>query len=559
MLQADDPNESEEVKSDIGGEEEPTESETSSSVNNTEPSNKTAASTKATTLETLPLDSLQSIAGFLSISDFCNGFGLANNNCRAISKEVLRRVRRHGFYCATQVMSGYLVSPDDAVQLAGLYISRGIPMYCNHTKAYATVLFRMKQANRFRSNSYLQEKANEMLVGQKLKIHQHLLDVHQEGTNKYVDDINTTSFQLSLSAGNHRRETKQKNPSYLGSVELEVYSVESLKEETKLQDTIAKYQRKIAAVMDDATAYEDCMLDFWDEFFPESKGMHYYDSETAVPRESYLREFLTKPCPKAWGTIQCEIERIKTGSRLFPVYEYRLYVRGIPNDMELMFARNKGRQEGKSNNYQLLMGNDVLGRLQSNFIGTEFQIFVSEGENDAEEERPKRTNRRAVANQTDAREDGAITYTANLLGSRPRIMDVCLPKIGDTEATWTNYLASCDDPTDMLTCFRQLVARLDDENDTSEVPEYGLLALQNRPPWWNHELQSFVLNFGGRVSVASVKNFQLIERSNHDLVMLQFGRIKGRHSFTMDFQYPLTAVQAFAIAISSLQSKISFG
>jgi hypothetical protein len=99
----------------------------------------------------------------------------------------------------------------------------------------------------------------------------------------------------------------------------------------------------------------------------------------------------------------------------------------------------------------------------------------------------------------------------------------------------------------------------DNDETTTELPDFGLLALQNRPPWWNHELQSFVLNFGGRVSVASVKNFQLIERSNHDLVMLQFGRIKGRHSFTMDFQYPLTAVQAFAIAISSLQSKISFG
>ena len=28
-------------------------------------------------------------------------------------------------------------------------------------------------------------------------------------------------------------------------------------------------------------------------------------------------------------------------------------------------------------------------------------------------------------------EVGAITYTANLLGNRPRIMDVCIPKISD--------------------------------------------------------------------------------------------------------------------------------
>ena len=76
--------------------------------------------------------------------------------------------------------------------------------------------------------------------------------------------------------------------------------------------------------------------------------------------------------------------------------------------------------------------------------------------------------------------------------------------------------------------------------------------------WWNIELGAFVLNFGGRVKVASVKNFQLCERDVQDHIM-QFGRIEGRHSFTMDFQYPLTPMQAFAIAISSLQSKISFG
>jgi tubby-related protein 1 len=125
----------------------------------------------------------------------------------------------------------------------------------------------------------------------------------------------------------------------------------------------------------------------------------------------------------------------------------------------------------------------------------------------------------------------------------------------------------------MLTRFRQLQERLDlrvddDENlqGVTEEPavdeggdDFGLLVLQNRPPWWNEDLGAFVLNFGGRVSVASVKNFQLCHRNDHDYVMLQFGRIQGRHSFTMDFQYPLTAVQAFAIAISSLQSKISLG
>jgi hypothetical protein len=159
-------------------------------------------------------------------------------------------------------------------------------------------------------------------------------------------------------------------------------------------------------------------------------------------------------------------------------------------------------------------------------------------------------------------------------------MDVCIPKVssdGVAAAEWNRYLQSCSEENDgsssnkMLTCFKQLQQRLEnpnqlhDENiinaDDDYVPpdDFGLLALQNRPPWWNIELGAFVLNFGGRVSVASVKNFQLCDRGRQDHIMLQFGRIQGRHSFTMDFQHPLTAVQAFAIAISSLQSKISFG
>merc|ERR1712165_666679 len=97
------------------------------------------------------------------------------------------------------------------------------------------------------------------------------------------------------------------------------------------------------------------------------------------------------------------------------------------------------------------------------------------------------------------------------------------------------------------------------EDANNNRPDFGLLSLQNRPPWWNVELGAFVLNFGGRVSVPSVKNFQLCDRNDIENIMLQFGRIQGRHNFTMDFSYPLSPVQAFAIAISSLQSKISFG
>ena len=41
-----------------------------------------------------------------------------------------------------------------------------------------------------------------------------------------------------------------------------------------------------------------------------------------------------------------------------------------------------------------------------------------------------------------------------------------------------------------------------------------------------------------------------------DTVIMQFGRV-GKDAFTMDFQYPLCALQAFGIALSSFDYKIA--
>eukprot|EP00546_Thalassionema_frauenfeldii_P019993 CAMPEP_0178900674 /NCGR_PEP_ID=MMETSP0786-20121207/3597_1 /TAXON_ID=186022 /ORGANISM="Thalassionema frauenfeldii, Strain CCMP 1798" /LENGTH=1031 /DNA_ID=CAMNT_0020571689 /DNA_START=8 /DNA_END=3103 /DNA_ORIENTATION=- len=509
---------------------------------------------------------------------------------------------------------------------------------------------------------------------------------------------------------------------------------------------------KALQLRNDSAEFEEFMLDFWDEFLPTTANIHLFNQKTAVPRVSALQQFLSKPCPKALGVVQCEIQRVKINQqrkgvnmkgRLFPSYEYRLFIRDCRQkdqqqdgsdrnengskrrDTILLVGKNKGRKHLDStgvvlspssakkgvNNYFLTLpdqcdvdthfravNNNVekakltpngagvcvaldpdtssfclLGRLQSNFIGTEFQIytpkmhkqvisnvdnlsrtagvFSSDSESDysngfssfnkdgsmkkgnqvqlRESQRTRirsgsqlnhdhaseimddpqvespakllksyslskfrkspRNRRRVDTNSAQStkktlcktllceEENGAITYTANLLGNRPRIMDVCVPKVSDEGVAgkeWKEHLSAVEncDADSMLTSFKQMQQQraedndqqdrneAGDENSNDQPDDFGLLSLQNRPPWWNAELGAFVLNFGGRVSVASVKNFQLCDRSaDQDHIMLQFGRIQGRHSFTMDFQHPLSAVQAFAIAISSLQSRISFG
>ena len=90
---------------------------------------------------------------------------------------------------------------------------------------------------------------------------------------------------------------------------------------------------------------------------------------------------------------------------------------------------------------------------------------------------------------------------------------------------------------------------------------------------WNDETQSYVLNFHGRVTQASVKNFQIVHDSDVEYIIMQFGRV-AEDIFTMDYRlvqkfklisldnlyfsrYPMCAVQAFGIALSSFDSKLA--
>ncbi|CAE7644616.1 TULP11 [Symbiodinium microadriaticum] len=83
-----------------------------------------------------------------------------------------------------------------------------------------------------------------------------------------------------------------------------------------------------------------------------------------------------------------------------------------------------------------------------------------------------------------------------------------------------------------------------------------LCYLINKPPRWNEQVGAYVLNFSGRVTMASVKNFQLVDPDEQNAVILQFGRV-GKDQFTMDMQWPMSPFQAFAITLSSFDSKIA--
>lgn len=78
----------------------------------------------------------------------------------------------------------------------------------------------------------------------------------------------------------------------------------------------------------------------------------------------------------------------------------------------------------------------------------------------------------------------------------------------------------------------------------------------NNPPKWSDEHEAFVLDFYNRVDRPSVKNFQLVEHADEGFnVLLQFGKLDD-NIYNLDFQYPFSLLQAFAIALSSCDGKL---
>jgi hypothetical protein len=74
--------------------------------------------------------------------------------------------------------------------------------------------------------------------------------------------------------------------------------------------------------------------------------------------------------------------------------------------------------------------------------------------------------------------------------------------------------------------------------------------LTSRRPKWNLRRKSLTLDFHGRVSMASAKNFQLEVPDVPGKNKLLFGKV-GDNQFVLDYMSPLGAVQAFAAALTA--------
>ncbi|XP_054159639.1 tubby protein-like [Oppia nitens] len=228
--------------------------------------------------------------------------------------------------------------------------------------------------------------------------------------------------------------------------------------------------------------------------------------------------FATQPISPQ-TTLQCTIIRDKKGldRSLYPTYY--MHLQGIQ-----VFLLS-GRRRKKSKTY--IIGNDpfdisrgnCIAKLKSNVLGTQFTAI-------------------RINSSGQRQEIATIIYETNVLGFKgPRRMTVLIPKY------------------EQLNNLKNLSIFEEWKRNNRSINQ-----LKNKTPVWNDETQSYVLNFRGRVTQASVKNFQLVTCNEKedivDLVSMQFGRVSASQ-FSCDVSWPMTLLQAFAIALSSFDSKLA--
>jgi tubby and related proteins len=272
----------------------------------------------------------------------------------------------------------------------------------------------------------------------------------------------------------------------------------------------------------------------------------------------------------------------------------------------------------------------MIINFRSNFLGTKFMIYDTEPPYVTISSSPIlppqaiKTSRRFSKKVSPKVPSGTyriaeVSYELNVLGTRgPRRMHCVINSIpasavgpgGSVPTQPDQYLAgtSFEDSFRSHTTttstadrfmdfpsarFSDISGRLhgpDEAGEGSSRPRKVLpLVLRNKAPRWHEQLQCWCLNFRGRVTVASVKNFQLIaavgssaptghtgavnplpvagpapppsgagsaSSSDHEKIILQFGKV-AKDMFTMDYRYPLSAFQAFAICLTSFDTKLA--
>lgn len=275
------------------------------------------------------------------------------------------------------------------------------------------------------------------------------------------------------------------------------------------------------------------------------------------------RNFTFPCCLKQMGPrdlpIQCLITRNKKDST------FHLYL-SVPPSLtdkgKFLLAARKYRHGAhieyiisfSADDISQISNNSCVGKICSDFLGTNFRIYDIDSRPLQSGTKPSRSwfGSKQISPQvvpTANFEIGHVTYNSNLLKSRVPRKLMCLMK-----GVNQNNLNKDDDHNTKMK---------KQETMTTSSSRYNNIVMKNKVPRWHEQTKCWCLNFQGRVTIASVKNFQLVmtmdqnQPGGGEPVVLQFGKV-GEDTFTMDYKQPLSAFQAFAICLTSFGVKLTW-
>jgi len=269
--------------------------------------------------------------------------------------------------------------------------------------------------------------------------------------------------------------------------------------------------------------------------------MEIFKNLTAYPPkevdEEHMEFFLTEPIPQG-VTLMVNITRKKTGlEKIYPKYFCTVH----ESNAFLMAARK--RPHNVSANYIITMSKDnfekeskqTIGKLRSNFMGTEFNIY----------DNGKNPNDSKNLNEIRC-QYASVVYESNFLGLKgPRTMKVLIP---DLEYDEIPMIKPLNNDSGIIERYNN--------NNVNYNTKCSISCFVNKKPAYSEQHKSFFLNFSGRIKQGSVKNFQIIKENDPDYLYIQFGRIDD-NTFALDFQYPFSPLQAFSVALTSLERKFA--
>lgn len=253
--------------------------------------------------------------------------------------------------------------------------------------------------------------------------------------------------------------------------------------------------------------------------------------KTRMIKKEDLEMWCKSVTPKG-HTVQCRVKRDKVTG---------FYDCFLDDDTRFQFLMSGQKKKSKSANYHIsadkadmsrgASNTKFMGKLRGNLFGSEYIVFDQGGN----EKTMGKKKKKAKQDSESRGELAMVIFPKELIAKGARKMAILVPALD----------AKTGKPA------MGKVKLLDEFKRTGQSTEH-LVALVNKSPVWDSVKNMYILDFRGRVTQASIRNFQAVRAENEDDIVIQFGKV-GDNSYTLDFAHPISAFQAFAIGLTAFE------